>query len=289
MIADGEVREPFDAVDPPLFGASSAQRVFRAGKRSSKRNEKWKLARDDEAIAESEWIGPPSWSPNGRRLAYWTRSGTKLDSKGERSGGAFVLVVDGKNGEKWRDADELTPPAWSADSQHVAVIANKNARWVVLFDGEVVAEEAESNAPLPGQSRCTITDLVIDGAPLPAAYSERHEVPMEVDGLKWSGSAWRVVRDKHVLEGEYLSAGSELFSPDGKRFAYVGVKGVFPLDVVRSAECARTGDRWSLQWGLRSTGGAEEIGPPSFSEDGAKICYGLRSGNTVNWFAMPVK
>jgi hypothetical protein len=227
-VVDGVLGEAFDFVDAPVFGASADRLVFRVGNRISKKAEKWWLLSDGERIAESEWIGAPAWSPDGKRLAYWTQPGAKLDAKGERIGGGMVFVVDGKKGEKWRDADALTAPVWSDDSKHVATSALKNDEWCVLVDGKVVGTtsiftermRAPGAPPAPQGLRSAILDFVFSPGGAHFAYSRLEPFEIQRGDVKSQAATWRVVYDEAPQMGEFEAAGSPTFSPDGKRFAY---------------------------------------------------------------------
>jgi hypothetical protein len=227
-IVDGVLSDAFDFVDAPVFGATADRLVFRVGNRISKKAEKWWLLSNGAKIAESEWIGAPSWSPDGKRLAYWSQPGAKLDAKGERIGGGMVFVVDGKKGEKWRDADALTAPVWSDDSKHVATSALKNDEWCVLIDGKTVGtapaqvafKAAPGSPPAPWGLRSSIRDFVFSSGGEHFAYSRLEPYERDSGGAKLEGATWGVVYDEAPQRGEFDAAGSPTFSPDGSRFAY---------------------------------------------------------------------
>jgi hypothetical protein len=276
-VVSDKLGEPFDTVDPPLFPAAEAQPVFRVSDRPSKKVEKWRLIQNGATIAESEWIGPPAWSPDGARVAYWTNPGAKLNAKGERTGGALVFVVDGKKGPKWNDCSASAPPVWSDDSKHVATIARKNEEWCVLLDGEVVGSTPTLASPAPPAAPAarpaamttppSIHDVALSRDAAHVAYVATVEIELVANGSRATSRRTRVVYDKAQLRGEYEDAGLPTFSPDGERFAYVVV------DANR-----RQGVVLDFKEPKFESG---EIGEPLFSPDGKRLAYVVSKGRDL--------
>lgn len=257
-VVEGEVGPEFDFIDPPAFGPTGAQLAFRVGDRTSKKAETWWVWIDGKKTEKNDWIGALSWSPDGRKLAYWTQPGAKLGSMGEYTGGSLVLVVDGKKGAKYRDADALTPPVWSRDSKLVATAAMKDTEWLVLVGDKEVARS-------PMASSVAISD---DGKRFACAVMK----PFEHGGMDAPPTmrmSWQVVRDKKTYGAEFESAATPVLSADGKRLAFKALREGRVRIVVDEKPS-------KLDWTLACT--------PVFSPDGKRIAYAGVEGGEIDPF-----
>ena len=86
--------------------------------------------------------GHPTWSPNGKQIAFWSKRG---------NGGIYVMDADGNNVRLLTDRLEIVnTPAWSPDGQAVAFWARpgvtgdiyvidangRNVRWLTVFQDD---------------------------------------------------------------------------------------------------------------------------------------------------------
>ncbi len=294
-----EVGEPFDFLDPPVFAPNGAQVAFRAGKRVSPRSEKWWILLDGKKTAQNDWIGALSWSPDGKRLAYWTQPGARIGSDGAYTGGDLVLVIDGKKGAKWKDADALNPPVWSADSRVVASTAMRNGEWHVLLDDKSVAKgpflkepslsangkrwayarlrTPAGSAPAPGAPPAMAWEVAGPGGTLGARYDSAGSPVISPNGGKVAFKAARggkvglAVDDEPArLDWDFVS--TAVWSRDGKRLACAVATGC-QLDPTWLVSCEGDGSVQGGQWRLLVDGEArgeqwDEIRDLTFSDDG---------------------
>jgi Tol biopolymer transport system component len=209
-IVGEEIGESFDFIDPPVFGASGEQVAFRVGKRANKKSEDWWIWRDGKKTESNDWIGALSWSPDGSKLAYWTQPGAKLESDGSYKRGGMVLVVDGRKGAKWNDADALTPPVWSEDSKVVATSAMKGGEWCVLL-----GDKPSTKAPFIDS-----VSLSRDGKSFAVAAKRVSMAQFDPGAVAPTEMHWEVILGKRTFGVNFESAASPTISPDGRRVAY---------------------------------------------------------------------
>ncbi|MDE0502661.1 MAG: DPP IV N-terminal domain-containing protein, partial [Candidatus Poribacteria bacterium] len=80
-------------------------------------------------IKKPEWETDPSWSPDGRKIAFRSHSH-------ERSDEIYVMDADGGDIERLtRGGFSKYMPAWSPDGEHIAYVSNHRI-WVMDSDGK---------------------------------------------------------------------------------------------------------------------------------------------------------
>jgi hypothetical protein len=169
------------------------------------------------------------------RLAYVAKRGEKV-----------VVVLEGKPlPREWTKVEALVP---SADGTRFAWWAQDGAAWFVvtesatyeakgapasLRDGGLVLSADGAHVAFAVRRGDSVV-VVHDGKEGPASpASSAFDIAMSASGARVAypavsgegGRQRRVVLDHRPLEAEHDAVGSLVFSPDGKRFAYVGEDG----------------------------------------------------------------
>jgi len=204
------------------------------------------------ALTSTEPIISPSWSPDGRRVAYVSFEARK----------PVVYVHDLATGRRTQVANfkgNNSAPAWSPDGQHLALALSRDGNtqiYQVNADGTGVKRLTRSSAidtePMYSPDGRSIY-FTSDRGGGPQVYR------MPADG-EASGTAQRV-----TFKGNYNV--SPRISPDGKQLAYITRAGGFKLQLLDLA----TGDVSSLT----DTSNDEA---PSFAANGKYILYATRVG-----------
>ncbi|SDO69744.1 TolB protein [Ralstonia sp. 25mfcol4.1] len=204
------------------------------------------------ALSSSEPIISPSWSPDGRRVAYVSFEAKK----------PVVYVHDLATGKRTLVSNQKgnnSAPSWSPDGQRLAVALSRDGNtqvYLVNADGSGLRRISRSSAidtepqfSPDGRSIYFTSDR--GGAPqiyrMPASGEE-------------SGAAQRV-----TFKGNYNV--SPRISPDGKYLAYISRSGGFRLQL----QDLSNGDVTSLT----DTSNDEA---PSFAANGKYILYATRVG-----------
>ena len=70
---------------------------------------------------------PPSWSPDGKRILFWSRAGS----------GSAIYVVDAEGGppSKLRGDEVCWNPRWSGDGKRIAFVGQAESLYVMNADG----------------------------------------------------------------------------------------------------------------------------------------------------------
>ncbi len=208
--------------------------------------------RDDAAL--QPWAAP-SWSPDGRRVAYGCE---------ETGAGADICVVDVSTGRVARLTDAPgfdASPAFSPDGSKIAFTSNRAAERPTdsAGDADVYVMDADGS----GQTRLTRRMEV---------WSHLSWLPGG-DGLVFSGGEYRDIyalgigdRDPRLLVGGDTKYETDpTLSPDGTKVAFFSspVQDEVELHVAD----VRGGEERTLAKGV------EDSRPPSWSPDGRMIAY----------------
>lgn len=198
---DGEVGRGFAELDAPLFAPDGSRAAFR-GKLPGVAGA-WAVVIDDEVVAEAEFIGPLAFSPDGARLAFW-----EVDAQEDA-----LTCVDAGTGKRWKRGrrvslvDEAAGlPSFSADGKRVIASA-KGAEEHVL----VLATRAGSKVVVESKGWLTAPRMSPKGREF--AYVEYDEGA--------SPARMFTVRGKKRLSTSMDGGGFGVYSPDGRKFAYL--------------------------------------------------------------------
>jgi Tol biopolymer transport system component len=274
---------------------------------------KWRAVVDGQAGPEYDQIGLDGpdrfwFSRDGGRVAYAARLGQK-----------WQVVVDGLAGAACDEVrEDSAPAAFSPDGKHTAYVARSGAKWRVVIDGqpglacdEIAPSSLEFGDDGPRSAYAARRGgkwlMVIDGRC--GAEFDQVDVSSRVFSMHGSraayaarrGHKWRVVVNGQ--EGpEYEDVSELLYSPDGRRMAYVATDKGRGDRVVLDGEPGPWFDRvGSFQYCGRpahATSAVATYRPPTagkfplghdniyslaFSPDGKRVAYtvGDRAGTRV--------
>jgi len=226
-------------------------------------------------------------SRDGARVAYAGRRGDKRH-----------VVVDGKESDAW-DGIGGNPLCFSPDGRHVAYIARLDKAWHVVLDGK-----SQNLIPYQG--------VHVQGmAFAPEGGRWAYRATEVSDITSWSGQngvervtiGYRVFADDGD-HGIHSRTESLVFSPDGRRLAYVGKDskgGQFVVherkpgpkyeevaDLVMSADgstlahAAKKEGKWYCVVNGRETGPFEKVGKVSLTADGRSVAFAaVRDGRAI--------
>ena len=158
-------------------------------------------------------ISPPSWSPDGVRIAYVAIEG---DQNGSRYA-VYVAEIDGSDLTLIRETTQLpSKPSWSPDGRRVAFAELYEARsitdvYTADHDGSNLHKLLYQEVP-----RKVDTD----------SYRSRPPTYFDFDRVSWSPDGSEILVDSSVISLEASSrlvlpgpGGSASWSPDGSRVA----------------------------------------------------------------------
>ncbi len=224
VVVDGKGHPEYGHVDEHslIFSPDGKRLAYAVGKMGTKTITKWFAVVDGKPQPEYDDIGKPKpvgnryqrrliFSPDGKRVAYVAKRGSK-----------YLVVVDGKPGPEYRDIVEGSP-LFSPDGKRVAYAAMKPDKLVfAVVDG----------IPGPGHDGIDNHTLVFSPDGKRVAYAAKK-------GRKWLLVVDPSPGDSRLRQGyagqageaggkggpEYDRIRKPVFSPDGKRVAYVAQKG----------------------------------------------------------------
>jgi Tol biopolymer transport system component len=148
-------------------------------------------------------LGQPSWSPDGRRIAF-SDSSTR---------NAYVIDLDGSNLRKI--IDSAYQPVWSPDGQHLAYVVRDAERQSV---GLAVAREDGTGQRLLAQGNVTAPAWSPDGGTI--AFTRTLDASSQIEVIKPDGT------DERTVAGDAVGFLGPAWSPDGDAIAYTRTSGV---------------------------------------------------------------
>lgn len=234
-------------IEAPRFDPLDEHVYFRAGELNRKDEPHWRLLRDGKEIDDGGWIGPLVFAPDGTP-AYWVYE----DARGR---GACVLHFGKKKSSKWIAGDGEDPPRLLEDGTTVASIALRGNHAAIITlspKGKKWSREIPGVCGIdviPGSEEVLTTRI--------KNFDRPRHVPPNYYLVRYSLSE----KENLVHFGrEYDSAGSPVFSPDGRRMVFKAC-GDGWMDVVDPEEAAVTTSRWRF------------VDDPVFSPDGSRLAY----------------
>ena len=201
----------------------------------------------------------PQWSPDGRRIAFWSESG-------------ITRVVRADGSAPARRVTRGTSPSWSPDSSKLAVVRGYSM-WVVRADGRQPRRVGR------GTASASIVDARAVWTPDARRifFSRQVIVPDELTIVSANGGPRRRLTHNRISELE------PAWSPNGRMLAFTGVldeEGAYEQEiyVVRA-------DGRGMRRLTRRRGSDSE---PTWSRDGKRIAFVRRSRTEVAIYVVPL-
>ena len=123
MVVDEEEGKKYDSFErlSPVFSPDSKSVAYGA-----KVGNRWSVVVNEREGPLYDVIRTPVFSPDSRRVAY----------KAGPGGRKWLVVVDGKEGQKYDSVGDDHRIMFSQDSQRVAYFARTGSKWFMVVDGK---------------------------------------------------------------------------------------------------------------------------------------------------------
>ena len=280
MGATGEsVRRLTDAGYNPVWSPDGKEILYATDpvedpRTRSGRSQIWRidLATEERRLAVPEDAAQPSWSPGGKRIAYWG-----IESGSSRRAVWTVAAAGGAPVPVTQDGSLNWNPVWSPDGRFLFFASDRSGSmdlWRVPIDeesGEVRGEPVSLRVPTPWAGTMAISR---DGRRI--VYSTLDEkTNLERAALDPAGP--RVFGDLvPVTQGSRFVSGGRM-SPDGRWIAF---RTSAPQDDLFVVQPDGTGVRQLTDDAARDRG-------PSWLPDGRIVFFSDRSGRYEIWSVRP--
>jgi hypothetical protein len=205
MVVDRKEGPRYDQVQHATFSPDGQRVAYEA-----KKGQKWSMVVDGEEGPGYDQALEATFSPDGGRVAYMANSGEE-----------WFVVVDGKEDRGYLSVDSLT---FSPDGRRVGYRAKlPKETWIVVVDGEPITHTRERWIEVVDGKVVEDADFVF---------------PILRGGVERTGSKKHVVLDGKRRGPEYddIAPFGLEYAPDGKRAGYVARKGEDWLMVVDGKE-----------------------------------------------------
>ncbi len=254
----------------------------------------------------------PMWRVNnvvGAPLARLGKDGWHVVYVTSLSGSPVMVMVDvdGKLSPKYNAIGQGSP-ILSPDGKRVAYMAKNNPMWLVVVDGKGGPEYGQIRSLRFSPDGKRVAYVAVKGW---ARISSR-PTSMTATGAPWKCVV--IVDGKPGPDYDQIGKGSPIFSPDGKRVAYVAQKGwprssttrpsktatrpsrsmpnrsmpatTRPSTTTRRRSTTRPPRRWVVVVDGQAGPEHDAIGPLSlrFSPDGKRVAYVAKEGG--KWFVV---
>jgi len=218
-----EVLGNYDYMNPPLFGGSGADVLFRVGNRVSKSKERWWILINGKEFGGEDWIGDPAFSPAGDCFVYWTKPGAKITSGGayNRVDQVFVLATrkgkswKRKKGAKWDDGGTIEPPAFHRGGEVVTTFVLDKDKWKLM----VIDREKRGKEQTFGNFMSPMISVAMNARGNAWAATNYGFGPQG-----WTPEAgearWSLICGERELGRAYDAAGLAVYSPKDDTLAY---------------------------------------------------------------------